>query len=112
MSSNPARRMARRASRYHPEEPMIPNGHRIALPNEPPQGPVFNVGPLMNDAQLIAWLACHLDGSPEECVAEATDLIAHAVAAVHGGTLEKKVKAAVAAAREKANKDLAADAEG
>lgn len=92
MSNNLSRRMARRHAREHGldtvsnrKEPQMnrrnQNGGIALLPQQgmAPQGPIFNVGPLVNDVQLVAWLA---SGMPSLQVADAVqraqDLIVEA----------------------------------
>lgn len=63
----------------------------------PPGQPVFNVGPLMNDVQLVAMVAANMLGPVEDAVARATEIVAHAVVAQ--GKLPKRIQELAAAAQ-------------
>ena len=60
----------------------IPNGGIQLIPQiqGPPLGsPVFNVGPLMNDVEVVALVAAGLPGSAAEAVTRAMELVAEVV---------------------------------
>jgi hypothetical protein len=89
--------MNREARRHQPKNGIQLLPHLVAQAQQP-QGPVFNVGPLMNGDQLVAFVAAHLEGTPTEVVDEAMEIVAQAIARSAMGELDRRVKAIMTAA--------------
>lgn len=87
-----------------------PNGGIQLLPQQQaPAGPMFNVGPLMNDVQLVAWIAASIPGPVDDAVDRAQDIVAASQRKVLA--LGKKLAAANAAVKAEAEEAAKAAAE-
>lgn len=78
--------------RFNPM-PGNPNGGIQLIPPQE-QGPVFNVGPLMNDIQLVAMVAATIMNTGINCdlaTDQAIEIVAHTLLKVNGGQLTKRV---------------------
>lgn len=87
--------MNRAQRRHAPPSNGIALLPQLAAQSQPqPTGqPMFNVGPLMNDVQLVAMVAAAIPGPAKESVARAIEITAIAVAAVNGEqALTKRIK--------------------
>lgn len=76
---------------------MMPPIPPIQMPHVgqgPPQNaPVFNVGPLMNDVQMLAMVAANCPGDAKGAVDRAMDIVIHARKVIVNGELARRMEA-------------------